>query len=146
MDGNVYTKRLNEFRRAKADAKSTLLRNYYNRAINLTEGSLWILSDLIECGNAKFKEDKKHIDNRFTLQRQKLKRIEDQIKEAQQELETKTDNLSRSIAILNLKMLRSSLDIDIFGNHTELLSIQSSVRLELPFTHKFSPHSHFLQV
>jgi hypothetical protein len=131
MDGNAYKKRIDDFCRARSEAKSNLLCNYYAHAINLTEESLWILSNLIECGNAKFDEDKQLIDNRLNQQSQKLKEIESQLKEAQRELETKTDDLSRSLAILKIKMLRTSLDLDVSDINTELFSIESSIRLKV---------------
>ncbi|MGH8654560.1 MAG: hypothetical protein ACREYE_21385 [Gammaproteobacteria bacterium] len=130
-DGNCYKNRLDDLRRAQSEAESFLLRNYYAHAINLTEESLCLLADLVERGMEKFEEDKRLVDQRLAGQSGKLEQIAKQLEEAKQDLATKTDDLSRSIATLKLKMLRTSLTLDVSGINTELLMIGSSIRLNV---------------
>ena len=129
MDGNACKKRLDDFRRAMDSAKSRHLRNFYAYAINVTEESLWILSELLEIGHEKMDEDNRLINDRIERQNQTLRDLDRKLNEAKLDLETKTDDLSRSLAILKIKMIQTRLDLDVSAENTELFGIQSSIRL-----------------
>jgi hypothetical protein len=131
MHTNAADTRLSEFEHARTNAKSTLMRNSYAQVINLTKESLWVFKELVEAYEAGGEEHILLDNQRLDQRNQNLLQIRKQLQEATQQLDSKSDDLTRAAVTLRIRMLQSMLETDLSGVNAELLHIQTSIRLEV---------------